>query len=85
MMPNLTEEQRQAIRESGGQPVCVVDPKTNESYVLLPAEEYARIQSYLQVLFESREAYPLVDQVMAEDDANDPTLESYQSLSQRQS
>lgn len=28
--------------------------------------------------FDPREAYPLIDRVMAEDDANDPDLASYQ-------
>jgi hypothetical protein len=30
--------------------------------------------------FDPREAYPFVDELMREDDANDPGLESYQSF-----
>ena len=52
------------------------------------ADQYEKVK----VLFEReeheldpREAYPFVDEVMREDDANDPTLESYQSYAKRES
>ena len=80
MTPRLSEDQRQAIEERGGAPVYVVDAETNKSYVLLPADQYENIRSYLEELFDPRDAYPFVDRVMAEDDANDPTLEGYQNL-----
>ena len=40
-MIELNTEQRQAMAQ--GQPVHVVDPLTHEAYVLIPAEEYARL------------------------------------------
>ena len=85
MTPRLSEDQRQAIEERGGAPVYVVDAETNKSYVLMPAVEYEKVKSYLQDLFDPSEAYPFVDQVMAEDDTNDPTLASYQNLPNRPS
>jgi PHD/YefM family antitoxin component YafN of YafNO toxin-antitoxin module len=43
-MTVLTPELRQAILESGDEPVAVVDPQTHERYVLLRAERYERLQ-----------------------------------------
>lgn len=85
MTPRLSEDQRQAIEDRGGAPVYVVDADTNKSYVLIPAGDYEKVKSYLQDLFDPREAYPFVDRVMAEDDANDPTLASYQTFPKRPS
>jgi hypothetical protein len=82
MTPQLSEDQRQAIEERGGEPVYVVDAETNKSYVLLPADQYENVRSYLEELFDPRDIYPFVDRVMAEDDANDPTLEGYQNITQ---
>ena len=61
-----------------GTPVEVVDPSTQEVYYLISAEQFQRIAATLSVDFDPREAYPLVDQIMAEDDAADPLLDSYQ-------
>ena len=69
--PNLT----QAV--SLGTPVEVFDPSTNEVYYLVSAEQFQRLAGNAGD-FDPRDAYPLVDKVMAEDDAHDPLLESYQ-------
>ncbi len=61
-----------------GTPVEVVDPATKEVYYLISAEQFQKIASTLSGDFDPREAYPLVDQVMAEDDAADPLLDTYQ-------
>jgi hypothetical protein len=44
----LTDEQRQAIAAQPGVPLRVVDPQTNETYVLLRAEEYERMKAALE-------------------------------------
>lgn len=80
MTPKLTDDQRHAIEEKGGEPVYLVDVATNASYVLMRAEQFERVKSLLGDDFDPRESYPFVDRVMAEDDANDPSLESYQHL-----
>jgi hypothetical protein len=85
MTPKLSNDQRQAIEERGGAPVYVVDAETNRNYVLMPADEYEKVRSYLQDLFDPREAYPFVDRVMAEDDVADPSLASYQDLTKQPS
>lgn len=59
-------------------PVEVVDPVTNRVYYLISAEEFQRLGSTPSDDFDPREGYPIIEKVMAEDDANDPLLESYQ-------
>jgi hypothetical protein len=66
--PNL----RQAILV--GTPVEVFDPTTNEIYYLISAEQFQSIAGD----FDPRIAYPLIENVMASDDAHDPLLDSYQ-------
>jgi hypothetical protein len=70
--PNL----KQAV--SLGTPVEVFDPTTNEVYYLISAEQFQRLESAAVSDFDPRDAYRFIDKVMAEDDAHDPLLESYQ-------
>jgi hypothetical protein len=44
----LTEEQHRLVEAAQGQPVDVVDPRTNRAYVLLPAELYQRARTLPQ-------------------------------------
>jgi hypothetical protein len=44
----LTEEQHQLVEAAQGQPLDVVDPRTNRAYVLLPADLYQRVRAALQ-------------------------------------
>lgn len=61
-----------------GTPVEVVDPITNEMFYLVSAEQFRVIATAIAGDFDPRVAYPLVDQLMAEDDVHDPLLDSYQ-------
>ena len=61
-----------------GTPLELFDPTTNQVYYVLSAEQYQAIASTLSDEFDPSETYSLIDEVMAEDDANDPLLESYQ-------
>jgi hypothetical protein len=70
--PNL----KQAV--AVGTPVEVFDPATNEVYYLLSAQQFQKLTSKLSGDFDPRDIYPFIDAVMAEDDAHDPLLESYQ-------
>lgn len=80
MNPNLTEEQRQALHQANDAgPVTVVDPQTNTAYVLLRADLYDQMRSVIGD-FDPRETYPFIEKVMAEDDARDPLLASYQDI-----
>lgn len=71
----LTDEQLATVKS--GKPVRLSLPDAD--LVLLRADAYERLgRAYDDRDFSPREAYPFVDRVMAEDDANDPSLESYQ-------
>ena len=51
-------------------------------------DQYERVKAILEREeddLDPRGAYPFIDDVMREDDANDPTLESYQSYVERES
>jgi hypothetical protein len=80
MTPKLSEDLRQAIDEHGGAPLHVVDATTNVNYVILRADQYEKVRTVFEWErdFDPRDAYPFVDEAMREDDANDPSLESYQ-------
>jgi hypothetical protein len=79
MSIELTEEQRQALALSS--PPCrVIDPSTKDEYVLIRAEVYERLRGLLEDEFDPREVYPFVDKIMTEDDAADPSQESYQHI-----
>jgi hypothetical protein len=78
MTPNLTDQQRQALHEANDAgPVTVVDAATDTLYVLVRADVFQELQDWIRDL-EPQDAYPLVDRIMADDDAHDPTLASYQ-------
>jgi hypothetical protein len=54
--------------------------------VIMRADQYEKVKAVFESDdrdFDPSEAYPFVDEVMKEDDANDPSLESYQSYSKR--
>jgi hypothetical protein len=75
-MIELTEQQRQELRAP--EPVAI-DPLTRETYVLVRREAYERLKALLALDdYDSEEGAAYVNEVMAEDDANDPLLESYQ-------
>jgi hypothetical protein len=72
MSIELSREQLQAA------PVRVTDPETSQEYVVVRAEVYERLASLLDD--DVRACGELVDKIMAEDDANDPYLASYQTI-----
>jgi hypothetical protein len=77
-MIELTEQQRQVL--SAPEPV-VIDPQTQRTYVLVPRETYERLKALLALDdYDPDEGAGYVNEVMTEDDANDPHLEKYQQL-----
>jgi hypothetical protein len=44
----LTDAQRQALQAERGKPVAVVDPATQQRFVLLAREQYERVRSLLE-------------------------------------
>lgn len=81
MTPKLNQELRQALAQQSGLPLTVEDPDTHTRYVLISLDTFERMQQLLphdDSDPDPRQVSLVVDQVMAEDDANDPTLQRYQ-------
>jgi len=75
----LNEEQGRDVA-AGPEPVAVVNPVTNETYVLVKTGVYERLRLLLEddMTVSGRELAILVDRAMSEYDANDPSLHLYQ-------
>jgi hypothetical protein len=75
-MIELTEQQREELKNL--EPIAI-DPRTRETYVLVRREVYERLKALLTLDdYDPDEGAAYVNEVMAEDDAADPLLESYQ-------
>jgi hypothetical protein len=72
----LDDPLRHAVE--AGTPVEVVDQATNRVYYLITSEQFQRLNALISGEFNPRDYYPVIDKIMAEDDALDPLLESYQ-------
>jgi hypothetical protein len=80
-MIELTEEQRRQLTQP--EPL-VIDPETKNTYVLVRTEAYERMKALLALdEYNPDEGMALLNEVLAEDDANDPLLESYQHFGKR--
>jgi hypothetical protein len=75
-MIELTDEQARELVQP--EPVAI-DPHTQETYILVPRRAYERLKGLLALdEYDPAEGAALVNEVMAEDDAADPLLDSYQ-------
>lgn len=75
-MIELTEQQRQELNTP--EPVAI-DPLTRDEYILVRRAAYERLKALLATNeYDPGEGMALMNEVMAEDDAQDPLLESYQ-------
>jgi hypothetical protein len=75
-MIELTEQQRQEL--SAPEPVAI-DPLTRATYVLVRREAYDRLKGLLVLDdYDPDEGAGHINEAMADDDARDPYLESYQ-------
>ena len=72
-MIELTPEQWQAIAQEENP--TVIEPESKSAFVLVRKEIYDR---WRRVFDDSPDAALLVNEMMAEDDADDPLLEGYQ-------
>lgn len=80
-MIELTEQQRQEL--SAPEPLAI-DPQTQQTYVLVRREAYDRFKALLTLDdYDPDEGAAYVNEIMAEDDANDPYLESYQQYGKK--
>ncbi len=75
-MIELTEEQRNQLNDP--EPIAI-DPVTQTTYVLVRREVYEQSKTLLKMDdYDPGEAAGYMNEVMAEDDAKDPYLQSYQ-------
>ncbi len=80
-MIELTDHQRQELTVP--EPVAV-DPQTRQTYVLVRKEAYERMKALLAMDdYDPDEGAAQINEVMADDDAGDPLLESYQHYGQK--
>jgi hypothetical protein len=75
-MPTLTVEQRDLLKQSGGEPVRLLDPDTNQEYVLLHAEVYNQLRAVLTDL-DPRELYPALHRTLRDEGWDDPQMDEY--------
>jgi hypothetical protein len=66
MTPELTQDQRVAIEERHGMPVYVLDPATNNRYVLMLAEDYEKMKAVTEP-DEAASFYPMLADLEPED------------------
>jgi len=75
-MIELNEQQQQ---ELGAPEPMAIDLRTGETYFLVRRQTYERLKTILSLDdYDPDEGTALVNEIMAEDDINDPYLESYQ-------
>jgi hypothetical protein len=78
-MIELTEPLLKALDARQGQPLRLVDPRTNTAYLLVRAELFERIEDPDdEDDLTGLDVGALIAEAMREDDQNDPLLESYQ-------
>jgi PHD/YefM family antitoxin component YafN of YafNO toxin-antitoxin module len=76
-MIELNELQRQEL--NAAEPVAI-DSETRETYVLVRREIYDRLKTLLALdEYDPDGGAGFINEVMAQDDAKDPHLESYQN------
>jgi hypothetical protein len=79
MSIELTVQQQQALQDRQEFPPRVVNPRTNETFVLLHVEMYERVRAFLEEedeIASVREMYPLVSQVLDAEEAESLSKES---------
>ena len=77
MNPVLTSEQIQAIRANPDHPVRVVDPQSNEAYVIMRADVYEQMQSILKDEYHLSDTYVAQVQAAMRAGWDDPAMDDY--------
>jgi hypothetical protein len=75
-MTTLTIEQRDLIKQTGGEPLRLLDPDTSQEYVLLPAEVYDQLRSALTDL-DPRDLYPALHRALRDEGWDDLKMDEY--------
>ena len=82
MTIELTEHQQRALDAEQGT-LTLVDPRTNEVYVLVRAEIYGRFRAMLGDEFDAEDAFRAQIESAAEAGWNDPQMDVYNKLDPR--
>lgn len=75
-MATLTLEQRNMLKDGSRQPVRLVDPDTNQEYVLLPAVVYDQIQAAMADL-DPQDFYPALQRALVDEGWNESHMDEY--------
>ncbi|HUE69338.1 MAG TPA: hypothetical protein VMP01_00505 [Pirellulaceae bacterium] len=73
---NLTHEQIDLLNQTGGAPLRLVNPDTNQEYVLLSAEMYEQLRGTLADI-DPRETYPALHRALHSEGWDDPQMDEY--------
>ena len=82
MNSNLTDVLLAAMSTTPQEPIRVIDPATQQAYVLLRAEDYERMRSALEAEFALSETYTAQEQSAARAGWDDPAMDDYNPLGQ---
>ena len=85
-MIELTPEQRRDVAKRGQTMPRAIDPDTQTTYVLVPADVYERARALFVQAEEDRflqELYPHVMEVFAREGWDDPVMDVYNELDPR--
>lgn len=76
-MIELTELQQQAMEQENDLPRAL-NPRTNQTYVLIPERLYHRLRTVFDEALAPQQVGLLVAETMRDYDADDPLLDSYE-------
>jgi hypothetical protein len=82
MSIELTEQQQNAL-DAGPSPMTLIDPRSNQVYVLLRAEVYQQVRSLLDDDFKPEDAFQAQMESAAAAGWDDPALDVYNALDPR--
>jgi hypothetical protein len=75
-MAILTTEQRTLLQQAGGEVLVLIDPVTNQQYVLLRADVYDELRSG-QVDLDPHDLYPALHRALRDEGWDDPQMDEY--------
>ena len=83
-MTTLTESQKQALVAAGSEPLRLLDPDTNRSYVLVPSESYDLFKSLFEdTPFSIDEQRQLLRRAGERAGWDDPEMDVYNDMDPR--
>lgn len=81
MSIELNDEQQAALQSATEEPVQVINPRTQETFRLVPEVQYARLREIFAVgPFTTEERQAILRGVWNRADWDDPQMDQYQSL-----